>query len=89
MDDFVLNWSDSFAFKLPDIPTGYFHRSGMASRADIAFIPTPSHTSQQVLMIEAFACLTSGDHQLERACFADASLRTQEYLDALRASSDV
>jgi predicted dehydrogenase len=88
MDDFVLNWSDSFAFNHPDIPTGYFHRSGMASRADISFIPTPSHTPQEVLMIETFAALSLGEHQLEQAHFAEATLRTQEYLDALRASSN-
>jgi len=29
MDDFVLDSTDSFAFKNPDIKTGYFHRTGM------------------------------------------------------------
>jgi hypothetical protein len=39
MDDFALDSTDSFAFKNPDIKTGYFHRTGMATRKDVTFVP--------------------------------------------------
>jgi hypothetical protein len=42
MDDFVLDWTNSFAFKNPDIKTGYFYRTGMVTRKDVIFISTPS-----------------------------------------------
>jgi hypothetical protein len=62
MNDFVLDWTDSFTFKNPDIKTGYSHRIGMATRKDVAFIPTPSNTSGEVAMIENFAEIgTSGN----------------------------
>ena len=37
MDDFVLDWTDSWAFKNPDIKIGYSHRTGMATRKDVTF----------------------------------------------------
>ena len=48
MDDFVLDWTNSFAYKNPDIVCGYTHRIGMATRKEIAFISTPSATGQEV-----------------------------------------
>jgi predicted dehydrogenase len=83
MDDFVLDWSSSFAFKNPDIKAGYYHRTGMATRKDAAFVETPASTPQEVAMIENFAQLTTGGG----AVYADASLQTQEYLDALWAAA--
>ena len=44
MDDFVLDWESSFAFKNPEIKAGYSHRTGMATRKDATFVPTPSDT---------------------------------------------
>lgn len=83
MDDFVLDWANSFAFKNPHLRTGYTHRTGMATREDITFVPTPGSTGQEVAMIDNFAGLAaSGDAGLQ-AGYATASLRTQEYLDAL------
>jgi hypothetical protein len=64
MDDFVLDSTDSFAFKNPDIKTGYFHRTGMATRKDVTFVPTPSNTAAEVAMIQTFA---------EVAAFGNAS----------------
>jgi predicted dinucleotide-binding enzyme len=55
MDDFVLDWTNSFAFKNPDIKTGYFYRTGMVTRKDVTFISTPTNTSGEVAMIENFA----------------------------------
>jgi predicted dehydrogenase len=83
MDDFVLDWTDSFAFKNPDIKTGYTHRTGMATRKDMTFIPTPSKTSGQVAMIETFATVAASGNNARRAEFTSSSLKTQEYLDAI------
>ncbi len=83
MDDFVLDWTDSFAFKNRDIGIGFTHRTGMATRKDIHFVPTPSGQAQEVLMIENFAELTAPGNAARRTMFTEATLKTQEYLDAL------
>jgi hypothetical protein len=83
MDDFVLDWTDSFAFKNPDIKTGYTHRTGTATRTDVTFIPTPTTTPGQVAMIETFADLAISPNTARWEEFAASSLRTQEYLDAI------
>ena len=82
MDDFVLDWENSWAFQKPGSKAGYFHRTGMASREEITFIPTPAPLAAEVAMVENFAAL-AGTDSAERAAFAAASLKTQEYLDAL------
>jgi predicted dehydrogenase len=86
MDDFVLDWTNSFPFNNPDIPTGYSHRTGMATRKEFTFVPTPSKIPQQVLMVDAFADLAASGDATQRARYVDASLKTQEYLDALWAA---
>lgn len=83
MDDFVLDWENSWAFKNPASPSGYSHRTGTASRQDIAFIPTPAPLAAEVAMVENFAALATSDSDASRAGYAAASLKTQEYLDAL------
>jgi predicted dehydrogenase len=83
MDDFVLDWERSFAFENPEIKAGYTLRTGMATRKDATFIPTPSDTPQEVAMIEDFADLVFSGDAAERARHVEASLKTQEYLDAL------
>jgi predicted dehydrogenase len=83
MDDFVLDWTNSFAFKNPEIVAGYTHRSGMASRKEIRVVPTPSATPQDVAMVEDFAALAASGDAAERGRYAAATLKTQEYLDAL------
>jgi predicted dehydrogenase len=88
MDDFVLPWTDSFAFRNTDIKTGYFHRTGMATRKDLKFNPTPAQSAQEVLMIETFAQLAASGDRVRRADSADSSLKTQEYLDALWCAID-
>ena len=87
MDDFVLDWTDSFAFKNPDIKTGYTHRTGMAIRKDVMFIPTPSKASGQVGMVETFAEVAASGNTTRRAEFVSSSLKTQEYLDAIWAAA--
>ena len=79
LDDFVLDWENSWAFKNPASPVGYSHRTGMASRQDIAFIPTPAPLAAEVAMVENFAALATSDSDTSRAVYAAASLN----LDAL------
>jgi predicted dehydrogenase len=83
MDDFVLDWTNSFAFKNPDIQTGYSFRTGMATRKDVTFVPTPSHTSGEVAMIENFAGVVDSGNAGRRAELAQSALKTQGYLDAI------
>jgi hypothetical protein len=83
MDDFVLDWEGSWAFRKPEDKVGYFHRTGMASRKDFAFIPAPAAIAAEVAMVENFARLATSGSMAERSPYAAASLKTQEYLDAL------
>jgi predicted dehydrogenase len=83
MDDFVLDWETSFAFKNPDIKAGYSFRTGMATRKDSMFVPTPSDTPAEVAMIDDFVELAVSGDEPQRARYAEAALKTQEYLDAL------
>jgi predicted dehydrogenase len=82
MDDFVLDWNGSFAFREPIVPVGYVHRTAMAVRKDWTFIATPTSTPQEVLMIEDFADLANSKDARQCQDYIDASLKTQEYLDA-------
>lgn len=83
MDDFVLDWNGSFAFKNPDVPVGYVLRSGMATRKEFQFVSTPATIPQEVAMMDDFAELGTSGTAGQRAEFANASLKTQEYLDAI------
>jgi len=83
MDDFVLDWTRGFVFRRSEIPAGYTHRSGMATRGDVTFVPAPAEIGQEVSMIEDFADLADHGSPAQRAAYAEASLKTQEYLDAL------
>ena len=89
MDDFVLDWADSFAFKNSDIKAGYSHRTGMASRKQMTFVPTPANVAQEVAMIENFAELAASGNADRRADHTASSLKTQEYLDALWAATGI
>jgi hypothetical protein len=82
-DDFVLDWTDSFASKNPDIKAGYTHRTGMGTRKDTTFIATPASIGQEIAMIDNFAELAASPDAPRRASYAASTLRTQEYLDAL------
>lgn len=86
MDDFVLDWSNSFAFKNPDIKVGYVHRTGMATRNDFNFIETPTKDAQDTLMIDQFADLTANYNSKINASYITATLKTQQYLDTLWSS---
>jgi hypothetical protein len=88
LDDFVLDWNNSFAFKNPSIPLGYTYRTAMSTRSDVAFVATPSPVPQEVAMIDRFAQLVVDGTSAERAQYAEATLKTQQYLDALWASAN-
>ena len=83
MDDFVLDWTNTFAFKNAHTKAGYVHRKGMATRNEGTFVETPSGTGQEVLMMEDFAELAASGDAGRHAEYVAASLKTQEYLDAI------
>jgi predicted dehydrogenase len=83
MDDFVLDWTNTFAFKNPDIKLGYLHRTAMATRKEATFVESPANIAQEVLMIDTFADLAGSESANRRAACAAATLKTQEYLDAI------
>ncbi|MDB5348906.1 MAG: putative dehydrogenase [Planctomycetota bacterium] len=87
MDDFVLDWESSSAFKDSGDKAGYAYRTGMGTRKDATFVPTPPRTAQESAMIEDFAELTASGDAVLRAAYAEATLKTQGYLDALWAAA--
>lgn len=87
MDDFVLDWTNSWANKNAQIKTGYSYKTGMATRSDATFEFAPSDTPAEVLMIEDFVDLVNSDNGYKRTEYANASLKTQEYVDAIWAAA--
>jgi len=83
LDDFVLDWNNSWAFKNPDIKVGYTHRTAAGTRKDAAFIETTPAAPGEVQMIDSFAALAQSGDARECAAHAQSSLRTQEILDAM------
>ena len=81
LDDFVLDWHDSFAFQNPDVPVGYVRRAGMAPRNEFAFVETPAENAANVLMIERFATEARVEDAKARQAYARSTLVTQTYLD--------
>jgi hypothetical protein len=55
----------------------------MGTRKDASFVSTPPTASQETAMIENFADLAASGDASQRAAYATATLKTQEYLDAL------
>nr|WP_236001018.1 Gfo/Idh/MocA family oxidoreductase [Agrobacterium leguminum] len=82
-DDFVLDWHSGFGFDNPDIPTGFVHRSGMATRKDFNFIETPGEKSQHGLMIDNFADLILDGDAAAREAWLEMTAKTQGFLDAI------
>lgn len=83
LDDFVLDWTQSFAFQNPDIKTGYLHRTGMATRKDYRFVEAPSSKAADVWMIENFGRLVVEGSEAERREQVRVSIETQVLLDAV------
>lgn len=81
MDDFMMNWTNSFEFQAADVPTGFTHRRGSMTPRDFTFVETPSETPPHVLMIQNFTHLARSGALRTRA--AAAASTTQHYLDAV------
>ncbi len=61
----------------------------MATRADATFVATPAGVGQEVAMIETFAELAASKDVKQWSEYAEASLKTQQYVDAIwRAASE-
>lgn len=86
MDDFVLDWEGSHAFAGSGDQAGYFYRTGQGTRKDVTFTPTPAPASQATLMVDDFARLAESPNRTALNAYAQATLQTQEYLDALWAT---
>ncbi|MBK5911326.1 oxidoreductase [Rhodothalassium salexigens] len=86
MDDFVLDWANSFPFKNTGLKAGYVHRHGLTSHADARFVEVASDTPQQVLMVDRFADLARTGSADDRARAAAPTLATQALLDAVWAA---
>ncbi len=82
LDDFVLNWTNSFARQIAEVPTGFTHRQVGMNPTSFAFVETPSATPQQVLMVEHFQELACSGDTAARTAYAEATLQTQSLLDA-------
>lgn len=82
VDDFVLDFCNSFAFTNPQHTVGFTHRVGMAT-PPFSYVATPSVKPQAQLMIEAFARLTNEPDGEMAAAHSDLSQRTQALLDAV------
>lgn len=83
MDDFVLDWTNSWHFKNPEIQTGYFLRQGLGTRQDFQLVGTPSAVPQEVLMVRNFAELAAHPASARARAFPEATRQTQALLDAL------
>ena len=83
MDDFVLDWHNSFVFQESEVKTGYVHRTGMASRKDFEFIETPAEKAADVIMVERFVALVKEQDVAALNDFADNAFKTQQLLDAI------
>jgi len=83
MDDFLLDWTNSFMFDNPDIKTGFILREGLATRKDFQFVETSSQTPQHVLMIEQFNAWCTGDDQDLLQQHQQRGLDTQKWLDTI------
>jgi len=83
VDDFVLDWRDSAGFQDPEAAVGYWLKTGLATRKDAVFVETPAEVAAQVAMVEDFAALAVSGDRARMTAHAEASVRTQELLDAV------
>ena len=87
LDDFVLDWVNSFAFQNPQLKAGFCLKSGMATRADVEFIEVKSEKAAEVHMVDNFASLVTNSLTNSASNYINASLRTQALLDRIFAQS--
>ena len=62
---------------------GYSHRTRVASRHEMTFVATPAPKAAEVAMVDDFATLATSRNEASRVASAVATLKTQEYLNAL------
>lgn len=83
LDDFVLDWSKGFVFDDPSHKVGYTLRQEMATPKEFQFQETPSDIPQAVLMIDNLVNIIQKNDPKEIKAQIQASLNTQELLDAV------
>ncbi|WP_020415166.1 Gfo/Idh/MocA family protein [Microbulbifer variabilis] len=81
LNDFVLDWKDSFVFGNPNYSADFTLRQGMATPREFEHFAVDTQKSQVVYMIEHFCHMaTTEDIELRNAAAARA-IHTQELLD--------
>ncbi|NET40485.1 Gfo/Idh/MocA family protein [Okeania sp. SIO2B3] len=83
LDDFVLDWVNSFAFENPNLKAGFYLKNGMDTRGDVKFIEVKSEQSSQVKMIENFADVVFNGVTNSTINYCQVSEKTQTLLDAI------
>ena len=83
VDDFVVDWRDSSAFQDVEMAVGYWLKKGLATRREAIFVDTLAGTPAQVAMVQDFAELAGSGDREAMAAYAEASVRTQELVDAI------
>ncbi len=83
LDDFVLDWVNSFAFQNPQLKAGFCFKSGMATRADVEFIEVKSEKPAEVHMIDNFASAVTNSLTNSVSNYINSSLKTQALLDRI------
>ncbi|MFA0812586.1 Gfo/Idh/MocA family protein [Microbulbifer epialgicus] len=81
LDDFVLDWKDSFVFDNPGYTAGFTLRQGLVSPEEFQHFEVATQKPQTVYMIENFChMVTAGDID-QRSAAAERATHTQELLD--------
>lgn len=83
LDDFVLDWADSFALNIPGYPVGFVQRTGIANPTEFQDITTPADHPQIVCMIDNFIALTTDPDGQPALDSIHISEQTQGLLDAV------
>lgn len=90
LDDFVLDWGNSFAFQNADIRASYQLRRGTLPRPFVEKIDVHTAVSAHVLMVDDFATTIQSGHESELRRVKIRKLeQTQALLDALWREANV
>eukprot|EP00181_Compsopogon_caeruleus_P003963 CAMPEP_0184681644 /NCGR_PEP_ID=MMETSP0312-20130426/4627_1 /TAXON_ID=31354 /ORGANISM="Compsopogon coeruleus, Strain SAG 36.94" /LENGTH=340 /DNA_ID=CAMNT_0027132621 /DNA_START=55 /DNA_END=1074 /DNA_ORIENTATION=+ len=82
LNDFLLDWKNSFAFNHPDHVVGFTWRTGMAYPKEFEYIAAnDSDVPQTVHLVRNFAALVSNPSSTKVQDAMDKALRTQSLLD--------
>ena len=83
LDDFVLDWAQGFILPRAGVAAGFSCRAGVVNPDGFEWVPAPSESPQNVLMMERFAALARNPNGFDAADSRRASERTQALLDAV------